>query len=95
MKEFYLETEKVVIKDLIERLLISLGEDPNREGLKGTPERVEKSLRFLTNGYHKNVERVLNDAFFTISHEEMVIIKGIQFFSLCEHHLLPFFGECH
>lgn len=95
MKDPYPETEKITIKEIIENLLISLGEDPQREGLKGTPERVEKSLRFLTNGYQQDVERVLNDAFFTITHDEMVIVKGIQFFSLCEHHLLPFFGECH
>ncbi|HIE64987.1 MAG: GTP cyclohydrolase I FolE [Nitrospira sp.] len=95
MKDPYPETEKIEIKDIIENLLVSLGEDPGREGLKGTPERVEKSLRFLTSGYHQDVERVLNDAFFTITHDEMVIVKGIQFYSLCEHHMLPFFGECH
>jgi len=83
------------MKDLIEKLLSALGEDPQREGLKGTPGRVDKSLRFLTKGYRQDVDQVLNDAFFTISTEEMVIVKGIQFFSLCEHHLLPFFGECH
>ncbi len=95
MKDPYPETEKIESKDIIENLLVSLGEDPGREGLKGTPERVEKSLRFLTSGYHQDVERVLNDAFFTITHDEMVIVKGIQFYSLCEHHMLPFFGECH
>lgn len=83
------------MKDLIERLLISIGENPNREGLIGTPERVEKSMRYLTKGYQEDIEKVLNDAFFTITHEEMVIVKGIDFFSLCEHHLLPFFGQCH
>ncbi|MFQ5596781.1 MAG: GTP cyclohydrolase I FolE [Nitrospiria bacterium] len=83
------------MKELIEKLLIELGENPNREGLKGTPDRVEKSLRFLTKGYHQNIEYVFNGAFFTISSEEMVIVKGIQFFSLCEHHMLPFFGQCH
>ena len=83
------------MKELIEKLLSALGEDPNREGLKGTPQRVDKSLRFLTKGYREDVDQVLNEAFFTISTEEMVIVKGIQFFSLCEHHLLPFFGECH
>ncbi len=95
MKDPYPETAKIEIKDIIENLLVSLGEDPDREGLRGTPERVEKSLRFLTKGYTQDVERVLNDAFFTVTHDEMVIVKGIQFFSLCEHHMLPFFGECH
>ncbi len=63
--------------------------------MKGTPDRVEKSFRFLTKGYLQNIEQVFNEAFFTISSDEMVIVKGIQFFSLCEHHLLPFFGQCH
>jgi len=95
MKDPYPETEQIEIKEIIEKLLVSLGENPNREGLKGTPERVEKSLRFLTNGYNQDIKRVLNDAFFSVTHDEMVIVKGIHFFSLCEHHLLPFFGECH
>ncbi|WDT75717.1 MAG: GTP cyclohydrolase I FolE [Candidatus Manganitrophus sp.] len=89
------ETETPALKELVEKLLISLGEDPSREGLKGTPGRVERSLRFLTSGYQQNVDRILNDAFFTIDHEEMVIVKDINFFSMCEHHLLPFFGKCH
>lgn len=90
-----METETPAVKELVEKLLVSLGEDPSREGLKGTPGRVERSLRFLTSGYQQNVDRILNDAFFTIDHEEMVIVKDINFFSLCEHHLLPFFGKCH
>ncbi|WP_422666760.1 GTP cyclohydrolase I FolE [Candidatus Manganitrophus noduliformans] len=90
-----METETPAVKELVEKLLVSLGEDPSREGLKGTPGRVERSLRFLTSGYHQNVDRILNDAFFTIDHEEMVIVKDINFFSMCEHHLLPFFGKCH
>lgn len=83
------------MKKLIEKLLIELGEDPTREGLAGTPERVEKSFKFLTKGYEQNIDTVLNDAFFSISSDEMVIVKDIQFFSLCEHHMLPFFGQCH
>jgi GTP cyclohydrolase I len=89
------KTDVPALKELVENMLISLGEDPAREGLKGTPGRVERSLRFLTSGYRQNVDRILNDAFFTIDHEEMVIVKDINFFSLCEHHLLPFFGKCH
>ncbi len=90
-----MEAETPAVKELVEKLLVSLGEDPSREGLKGTPGRVERSLRFLTSGYQQNVDRILNDAFFTIDHEEMVIVKDINFFSMCEHHLLPFFGKCH
>ncbi len=89
------KSEAPALKELVEALLISLGEDPAREGLKGTPGRVERSLHFLTSGYRQSVDRVLNGAFFTIDHEEMVIVKDINFFSLCEHHLLPFFGKCH
>src|SRR6187401_3414549 len=83
------------MKDLITRLLVELGEDPNREGLLRTPTRVEKALRFLTSGYDANVDAVLNDALFTVDYNEMVIVKDIDFYSLCEHHLLPFFGRCH
>ena len=83
------------LKGLVANLLSALGEDPTREGLVGTPERVERSLQFLTSGYRQDIDTVLNDAFFTSSHDEMVIVKGIEFFSLCEHHLLPFFGTCH
>lgn len=83
------------IPQLIEQLLIALGENPKREGLKGTPERVERSLRYLTKGYNTNLPTLLNRAFFTITHEEMIIVRDINFFSLCEHHLLPFFGKCH
>ena len=72
-----------------------MGENPSREGLVDTPKRVEQSLRFLTSGYAADVDAVLNNAMFTVDYNEMVIVKDIDFYSLCEHHLLPFFGKCH
>src|SRR5438094_1511558 len=83
------------MQDLIRKLLTDLGEDPGREGLLNTPTRVEKAYRFLTSGYHADIDQVLNNALFTVDYSEMVIVKDIDFYSLCEHHLLPFFGKCH
>jgi len=83
------------MQELIRQLLAELGEDPGREGLVRTPLRVEKALRFLTSGYEADIDVVLNDALFTVDYSEMVIVKDIDFYSLCEHHLLPFFGKCH
>ena len=83
------------MQDLIRQLLVELGEDPAREGLVRTPQRVEKALKFLTSGYGADIDKVLNDALFTVDYSEMVIVKDIDFYSLCEHHLLPFFGKCH
>jgi len=83
------------MQDLIRQLLVELGEDPAREGLARTPLRVEKALKFLTSGYDADIDKVLNGALFTVDYNEMVIVKDIDFYSLCEHHLLPFFGKCH
>src|SRR5213593_3655105 len=83
------------MQELIRQLLGELGEDPSREGLRQTPKRVEKALRFLTSGYDADIDTVLNGALFNVDYSEMVIVKDIDFYSLCEHHLLPFFGKCH
>src|SRR4026207_2490413 len=83
------------MQELIEQLLVELGEYRSGEGLLNTPKRVEKALRFLTSGYDADIDKVLNDALFTVDYSEMVIVKDIDFSSLCEHHLLPFFGKCH
>ena len=88
-------TYNTEMQDLIQRLLLELGEDPTREGLVRTPERVDKALRFLTSGYDANIDAVLNGALFSVDYSEMVIVRDIDFYSLCEHHLLPFFGKCH
>ena len=79
----------------IREIIVELGEDPEREGLLKTPERVERSLRFLTRGYHQNLEDVVNGALFEAESDDMVIVRDIEFYSMCEHHMLPFFGKCH
>jgi len=89
------ETGKETIADMVRNIVAMLGEDPNREGLRKTPERYEKALRFLTSGYNQNIKSVLNGATFSVQYDEMVIVRDIEFFSLCEHHLLPFFGQAH
>ncbi len=83
------------IADLMRRIIHLLGEDPEREGLRQTPERFEKALRFLTSGYVQDAGRLLNGAMFSVTYDGMVVVKDIEVFSLCEHHLLPFFGKCH
>jgi len=79
----------------IRSILTELGEDPSRDGLLKTPERVDRSLRYLTSGYQKDADGLLNGALFDVAYDEMVIVKDIEVFSMCEHHLLPFFGKCH
>jgi len=83
------------IEELVSRLLTLLGEDVSREGLRETPKRVEQALRFLTKGYRQDMGDVLNGAIFSVDSSEMVIVRDIDFFSQCEHHMLPFFGKCH
>jgi GTP cyclohydrolase IA len=87
--------EDASIADLARRMMELLGEDPNREGIRATPERYEKALRFLTSGYTQDMHKLLNGATFSVCYDEMVLVKDIELYSLCEHHLLPFFGKCH
>ena len=84
-----------MLEDLVKQTLVEIGEDPEREGLIKTPERVAKSLKFLTRGYTQDINEVINGAIFTQDCDDMVIVKDIEFYSLCEHHMLPFFGKCH
>jgi len=101
-------TEELLLNDLdskskneqaiaahVREIIRLIGEDTEREGLRKTPERYQKALKFLTSGYHQNVDHVLNGATFSVCYDEMVVVKDIEFFSLCEHHLLPFFGKAH
>ena len=83
------------MQETIRGLLAALGEDPDREGLRSTPRRVEQALRFLTSGYRADLDAIVNNALFSVDYNEMVIVRDIDFYSLCEHHLLPFFGKCH
>ena len=88
MREFRMQEE-------IRNILLAIGEDPAREGLRDTPKRVEKSLQFLTRGYRQSLEEVVNGALFDAESDDIVIVLDIEFFSMCEHHMLPFFGKCH
>ena len=83
------------IASMVENILVELGENPAREGLRRTPERVDASLRFLTRGYHLDIDKIINGAVFNAEYDEMVIVKDIEVYSLCEHHMLPFYGKCH
>ncbi len=93
MKDMDSKADKVAL--LIRDLLVEIGEDPEREGLVGTPGRASRALQYFTQGYRMNVEEVLAKSIFEEQHEQMVILKNIDFFSLCEHHMVPFFGKCH
>jgi len=88
-------TKEAGLQSLIERILLSIGEDPKREGLLRTPQRVEKSLKFLTSGYNVDIKKMINGALYNEDYNEMVIVRDVDVYSLCEHHLLPFFGKCH
>jgi GTP cyclohydrolase I len=83
------------LEQIYTEVLSRVGEDPSRDGLLATPKRVAKSLEFLTRGYHQSVDEVLHDALFDVDYDEMVIVKDIEFYSMCEHHMLPFFGTAH
>jgi GTP cyclohydrolase I len=87
--------ENDTVSEQVRAILAGIGEDPNREGLLKTPERVAKALSFLTQGYSQNPDTLLNQALFTVEYDEMVVVRDIDVFSLCEHHLLPFFGKAH
>ena len=89
------ETPLLENQNLIRQMLLNLGEDPDREGLKKTPERMAKALQFLTKGYEQNPDEVVGEAIFNEECTHMVIVRDIEVYSLCEHHLLPFFGRCH
>ena len=89
------EAEKPSIAELMRQVIEKIGEDTDREGLRRTPERFEHALRYLTSGYHQDPEKILNGAVFSTCYDEMVVVKDIEVYSLCEHHLLPFYGKCH
>jgi GTP cyclohydrolase I len=89
------KSEEPNLAPLIRELLTKLGEDPEREGLANTPVRVDKALKFLTSGYHVDLCKIVNGALYDVKYDEMVVVRDIEFFSLCEHHMLPFFGKMH
>jgi GTP cyclohydrolase I len=90
-----MNTSDKKLEDLVRKVIVELGEDPERDGLKRTPERVAQAYKFLTKGYSEDENMLLNNAIFNVSYDEIVIVKDIDFYSLCEHHILPFYGKCH
>ena len=95
VKMMQAKTEERSIAPLIEEMLGALGEDPKRDGLLRTPDRVDKAMKFLTSGYKMDIQKILNGALYEGKYDEMVLVKDIEFFSMCEHHMLPFFGKVH
>ena len=95
VREIRSTLEELPVAPLIRELLGRLGEDPRRDGLVRTPERVDKALRFLTSGYQMDIPRIVNGALYEVKYDAMVVVKDIEFFSMCEHHMLPFFGRMH
>jgi GTP cyclohydrolase I len=89
------DTQEGEIAQLVHGMLQRLGEDPEREGLLRTPMRAEKALKFLTSGYTTNIDEIVNGALFNVEYDEMVIVRDVEFFSMCEHHMLPFYGKAH
>ena len=83
------------MEELFKKILQSIGEDPRREGLRATPKRAAQAWEYMTQGYHKDIKKVINNAVFESEDDEMIIVKDIELYSICEHHLLPFFGKCH
>lgn len=83
------------MQEHFKKIIEKIGEDPDREGLRGTPQRAAKAMEFLTQGYHQSLEKIVNGALFPSDNEEMILVKNIELYSLCEHHLLPFIGKCH
>ncbi len=95
MKPIRLAAEQESLAPEIKKMLAKLGEDPSRDGLVRTPARVDQALRFLTSGYRKDIHKILNGALYEVKYDEIIVVRDIEFFSLCEHHMLPFFGKVH